>query len=267
MPSDKQLQANRQNARRSTSPRTPQVKARASLNAVSHGLLACQSVIPKRNAPSSPLSSRPSVLSTGPSAPNENYPRDQTKHSWPPSLPPPGIKTGSPQSENCEANPVFGGLMEATASAGPFSEEAKPASPVSHATQSKSTQKQNAAIEPIMAPIPKEPRHFPPRKRTHCCPSATLRRRRHGSAGRSTAEVANPRNENAIIAVRGLRSEPNSRPPAAPPQAPSAPLGAPPPASAVLAPMEGGPAHPCPARPPVLLSSVLGSNGRFLFPS
>ena len=38
MPSDKQLQANRQNARRSTSPRTPQVKARASLNAVSHGL-------------------------------------------------------------------------------------------------------------------------------------------------------------------------------------------------------------------------------------
>jgi hypothetical protein len=49
MPSDKQTQANRQNASRSTGPRTPEGKARASLNAVRHGLLARQSVIPEED--------------------------------------------------------------------------------------------------------------------------------------------------------------------------------------------------------------------------
>jgi hypothetical protein len=49
MPSDKQTQANRQNASCSTGPRTPEGKARASLNAVRHGLLARQSVIPEED--------------------------------------------------------------------------------------------------------------------------------------------------------------------------------------------------------------------------
>lgn len=49
MASDRQITANRQNAKRSTGPKTPEGKARASLNAVRHGLLARQSVIPEED--------------------------------------------------------------------------------------------------------------------------------------------------------------------------------------------------------------------------
>jgi hypothetical protein len=160
--------------------------------------------------------------------------------------------------------------------------------PVPHATQSKSPQKQNAAIEPIMALIPKKPRHLPIRKRTQYEPTAAPQPPPAGG-GAAAPTVPPPRWPSPGTEMRssqsrdyeanpipsGLREPATSgvfgrtqhRPPAASPQAPSAPLGAPPPVSAVLAPMEGGQAHPCPARPPVLLSSVLGSNGRILFPS
>jgi hypothetical protein len=46
MASDRQIQANRKNAARSTGPRTPLGKARASLNAVRHGLSAHNAVLP-----------------------------------------------------------------------------------------------------------------------------------------------------------------------------------------------------------------------------
>ncbi|MHC4444772.1 MAG: hypothetical protein ACYTA5_19415, partial [Planctomycetota bacterium] len=43
--SEKQLQANRQNAQKSTGPKTPEGKARSSQNALKHGLLARQILI------------------------------------------------------------------------------------------------------------------------------------------------------------------------------------------------------------------------------
>ena len=46
MTSDKQIEANRQNARKSTGPRTPEGKDRASNNAVKHGLLSQDVLIP-----------------------------------------------------------------------------------------------------------------------------------------------------------------------------------------------------------------------------
>jgi len=49
MPSDLQIQANRENARRSTGPRTPLGKARASLNAVRHGLTSHNAVLPQED--------------------------------------------------------------------------------------------------------------------------------------------------------------------------------------------------------------------------
>lgn len=49
MPSDLQIKANQENARRSTGPRTPEGKARSSLNAVRHGLLARDAVLPEED--------------------------------------------------------------------------------------------------------------------------------------------------------------------------------------------------------------------------
>ncbi len=49
MASDRQIEANRANARRSTGPRTPLGKARASLNAVRHGLAARNAVLPEED--------------------------------------------------------------------------------------------------------------------------------------------------------------------------------------------------------------------------
>jgi len=46
MPTHAQIEANRRNARRSTGPRTPEGKAVASQNAVTHGLLSSQAVCP-----------------------------------------------------------------------------------------------------------------------------------------------------------------------------------------------------------------------------
>ncbi len=46
MVTDAQIQANRENAKKSTGPRTPEGKARVSKNALKHGLLAQDSVIP-----------------------------------------------------------------------------------------------------------------------------------------------------------------------------------------------------------------------------
>jgi hypothetical protein len=47
--SPKQLEANRQNAQRSTGPRTPAGKARVKFNALKHGLLAKSVVLPIRS--------------------------------------------------------------------------------------------------------------------------------------------------------------------------------------------------------------------------
>ncbi len=47
--SNKQLAANRRNARRSTGPRTPEGKERVKWNALKHGLLAKSVVVPNRH--------------------------------------------------------------------------------------------------------------------------------------------------------------------------------------------------------------------------
>jgi len=49
MASDRQIKANQENARRSTGPRTPLGKARASFNAVRHGLSARNAVLPQED--------------------------------------------------------------------------------------------------------------------------------------------------------------------------------------------------------------------------
>ena len=49
MATDAQIQANRENAKKSTGPRTPEGKARVSKNALKHGLLAQDSVIPSED--------------------------------------------------------------------------------------------------------------------------------------------------------------------------------------------------------------------------
>jgi hypothetical protein len=49
MASEKQIAANRQNARRSTGPQTPEGKARASINALRHGFRAREAVIPEED--------------------------------------------------------------------------------------------------------------------------------------------------------------------------------------------------------------------------
>ena len=46
MSTRKQRQANKRNAKHSTGPRTPEGKQRSSQNALKHGLLSVQSVIP-----------------------------------------------------------------------------------------------------------------------------------------------------------------------------------------------------------------------------
>ena len=46
MRTEKQIRASRENAKKSTGPRTPEGKARSSKNALKHGLLAQDSVIP-----------------------------------------------------------------------------------------------------------------------------------------------------------------------------------------------------------------------------
>ena len=50
MSTEKQQQANRRNAQLSTGPRTPDGKARSSLNALTHGLTAAQILIPSESA-------------------------------------------------------------------------------------------------------------------------------------------------------------------------------------------------------------------------
>jgi len=49
MASDRQIKANQENARLSTGPKTPDGRARSSLNAVRHGLLARDTVLPEED--------------------------------------------------------------------------------------------------------------------------------------------------------------------------------------------------------------------------
>jgi hypothetical protein len=49
MTSDKQIDANRRNARKSTGPKTPEGKARANNNAMSHGILSREVVLPEED--------------------------------------------------------------------------------------------------------------------------------------------------------------------------------------------------------------------------
>src|ERR1700716_2558297 len=46
MPTDKQLDANRRNAQKSTGPRTPEGKAKVRLNSLKHGLCAQDAILP-----------------------------------------------------------------------------------------------------------------------------------------------------------------------------------------------------------------------------
>ena len=50
MGSDRQIEANRQNAQRSTGPRTAECKVRVALNALKHGLTGQQVVLPSESA-------------------------------------------------------------------------------------------------------------------------------------------------------------------------------------------------------------------------
>ena len=49
MATEAQIKANRENAKKSTGPRTEEGKARVSLNALKHGLLACDAVLPEED--------------------------------------------------------------------------------------------------------------------------------------------------------------------------------------------------------------------------
>jgi len=49
MTSQKQIEANRKNAHKSTGPRTPQGKARSGMNALKHGLMSCQVLLPEED--------------------------------------------------------------------------------------------------------------------------------------------------------------------------------------------------------------------------
>jgi len=49
MASDKQIRANRRNARKSTGPKTPEGKAAVSLNPLKHGLLSQQTLLPNED--------------------------------------------------------------------------------------------------------------------------------------------------------------------------------------------------------------------------
>ena len=49
MSTEKQIEANRRNAEKSTGPRTPDGKARASQNSLKHGLTAEQVVLPSED--------------------------------------------------------------------------------------------------------------------------------------------------------------------------------------------------------------------------
>ena len=46
MSTEKQIEANRRNAQRSTGPKTPERKARSALNALQHGIRSSLAVIP-----------------------------------------------------------------------------------------------------------------------------------------------------------------------------------------------------------------------------
>jgi hypothetical protein len=50
MSSQKQIAANRRNAKKSTGPKSPGGKATSSKNAVKHGLYSCEAVLPEENA-------------------------------------------------------------------------------------------------------------------------------------------------------------------------------------------------------------------------
>ncbi len=53
MASEKQVRANRQNAQKSTGPKTPEGKAAVRLNAAKHGLLSKETLLPGEVGPPS----------------------------------------------------------------------------------------------------------------------------------------------------------------------------------------------------------------------
>ncbi|MHB9026646.1 MAG: hypothetical protein ACYC7E_21145, partial [Armatimonadota bacterium] len=50
MSTERQNEANRQNAQHSTGPRTPEGKARSSMNALKHGFFAKEALLPQEDA-------------------------------------------------------------------------------------------------------------------------------------------------------------------------------------------------------------------------
>ncbi len=271
MSSDKQLQANRLNATQSTGPRTPEGKARAALNSVRHGLLARSCVLPDEDREQFLALLAGREARYHPVGPEETYLVEQiacaqfrmerflrietgfldtqsayiTKwdrrearlgdrqepYADPASLPP---------DERFDAHTrILGRLFQKNAGGDAFSRLTRYGAAI-----------ERAYVRSLKLLLELQLRRTPP------SPPAKQNARYEPISPCETGrpETPEPRNEpletpHPAAPPHPAPHEPNSRPTAASPQAPSAPLGAPPPVSEVLTPLEGGPAHLRPIRP------------------
>ena len=231
MASDKQTQANQQNATHSTGPRTPEGKARAALNAVRHGLLARACVLPEEDHDQFVALLAGLEEEHQPVGPEETYLVEQIAAS---------------QFRMARLHRIEIGFLDAQAA---------------HYTK---WDRRDAGLRDLKDRYD-EPASLPPNLRfdahtrllgrvfqgnsqgdgfSRLARYATAIQRTYFGSLKMLLELQDRRTRPSPSAKPTARNEPNSRPPADPPEAPSAPLGAPPPASAVPAPIQGGPPHP-----------------------
>jgi hypothetical protein len=266
MPSDKQLQANRLNAAHSTGPRTPEGKARASLNAVRHGLLARSCVLPEEDRKQFLALLADLEAEHQPAGPEETYLVEQIASAqfrmarlhrieigfldaqsahftkWdrreaglpdlkdhyadPASLPP---------GERFDAHTrLLGRVFQGNSQSDGFSRLARYGTAI-----------QRTYFRSLKMLLELQLRRTPP------SPPAKQNARHESISPREIERPEPPESHNepletprAAAPPHPAPHEPNFRPPAAPPRPPAAPLGAPPPASAAPVPIESGPALP-----------------------